>query len=80
MTRIKPYYGAKAGDDDAASARAHPRRRGPGRRRREGGEQGEAATEQAAWQQNADSIAVFLNKANPDVWKLGEMKTMLIRT
>ena len=35
------------------------------------------ATEQAAWQRNADAIAAFLSKANPGAWKRGEMKAML---
>ena len=77
---IVPFYGNAAGKqltrllrehilvaaDVIAAARAKDTRK--------------LAGEQAAWQRNADEIAVFLNGANPGSWKLGEMKAMLAHT
>ena len=40
------------------------------------GDKTKLAATQAAWQQNGDRIAVFLNGANPQAWKLGELKAM----
>ena len=40
------------------------------------GDNAKLAATQAAWQQNGDRIAVFLNGANPQAWNLGELKAM----
>ena len=74
---IKPYYGAKAGNELTRLLREHILVAADLVAAARAGDKAKLATEQTAWQRNADSIAVFLNKANPDVWKLGEMKTML---
>jgi len=74
---IKPYYGAKAGNELTRLLREHILVAADLVAAARAGDKAKLATEQKAWQRNADSIAVFLNKANPDVWKLGEMKTML---
>ena len=64
---IKPYYGAKAGNElSAASARAHPRRRRRPGRRREGGRQGKAhKTSRRHGGGTPTRSPSSLNKANP---------------
>ena len=74
---IKPYYGAKAGNELTRLLREHILVAADLVAAAKAGDKAKFATEQKAWQQNADAIAVFLNKANPDSWKLGEMKAML---
>jgi hypothetical protein len=74
---IKPYYGAKAGTALTGLLRAHILIAADLVAAAKAGDKSKLATEQAAWQRNADSIAGFLNKANPAAWKLGEMKSML---
>ncbi len=74
---IKPYYGAKAGNELTRLLREHILVAADLVAVAKAGDNVKLATEQKAWQRNADAIAVFLNKANPDAWKLGEMKTML---
>jgi hypothetical protein len=74
---IKPYYGAKAGNELTRLLRAHIIVAAHLVAAAKAGDNAKLATEQKAWQRNADAIAVFLNKANPDAWKLGEMKSML---
>ena len=74
---IKPYYGAKAGNELTRLLREHILVAADLVAAAKAGDKVKLATEQKVWQRNADSIAVFLNQANPDAWKLGEMKTML---
>ncbi|HEX6724580.1 MAG TPA: hypothetical protein VF073_04995 [Gaiella sp.] len=74
---IKPYYGAKAGTELTRLLREHILVAADLVAAAKAGDKAKLATEQAAWQRNADAIAAFLNKANPDAWKLGEMKSML---
>ena len=74
---IKPYYGRKAGNELTRLLRAHILVAADLIGAAKAGDKAKLATEQAAWQRNADSIAGFLSAANPDAWKLGEMKTML---
>ena len=74
---IKPYYGAKAGIGLTRLLREHILIAADLVAAAKAGDKATLATEQTAWQRNADAIATFLNKANPDAWKLGEMKSML---
>ena len=74
---IKPYYGAKAGNQLTGLLREHILVAADLIAAAKAGDNAKLKKEQAAWQRNADTIAGFLNTANPEVWKLGEMKTML---
>jgi hypothetical protein len=74
---IKPYYGAKAGNQLTGLLREHILVAADLIAAAKAGDNAKLAKEQAAWQRNADTIAGFLNRANPEAWKLGEMKTML---
>ena len=74
---IKPFYGNAAGNQLTQLLREHILVAADLIAAAKAGNQAKLATEQAAWQRNADAMATFLNKANPDTWKLGEMKTML---
>ena len=74
---IKPYYGAKAGSELTRLLREHILIAADLVAAAKAGDNAKVATEQKAWQRNADTIAGFLNKANPHAWKLREMKTML---
>ena len=74
---IKPYYGAKAGNQLTGLLKEHILVAADLIAAAKAGDQAKLTNEQAAWQRNADAIAGFLNAANPNAWKLGEMKTML---
>ena len=74
---IKPYYGAKAGNQLTGLLREHILVAADLIAAAKAGDNAKLTKEQAAWQRNADTIAGFLNRANPEAWKLGEMKTML---
>ena len=74
---IKPYYGAKAGNQLTGLLREHILVAADLIAAAKAGDNAKLTKEQAAWQRNADTIAGFLNGANPEAWKLGEMKTML---
>jgi hypothetical protein len=74
---IKPYYGAKAGNQLTGLLREHILVAADLIAAAKAGDKAKLTKEQAAWQRNADAIAGFLNKANPDAWKLPEMKGML---
>ena len=74
---IKPFYGQKAGNELTRLLRQHILVAADLIGAAKAGEKTKLASEQAAWQRNADALAGFLNKANPDQWKLPEMKGML---
>jgi hypothetical protein len=74
---IKPYYGARAGNRLTGLLREHILVAADLIAAAKAGDEAKLTKEQAAWQRNADTIAGFLNTANPEAWKLGEMKTML---
>ena len=74
---IKPFYGNAAGSRLTQLLREHILVAADLIAAAKAGDTAKLATEQAAWQRNADAIAAFLNRANPGAWKLGEMKTML---
>jgi hypothetical protein len=74
---IVPFYGRPAGTALTKLLREHILVAADLIGAAKTGDKAKLATEQAAWQRNADGIAMFLNKANPGAWKLGEMKAML---
>jgi hypothetical protein len=74
---IEPYYGSRAGTELTRLLREHILVAADLIGAAKAGDKAKLASEQAAWQRNADAIAGFLNRANPDAWKLGEMKAML---
>jgi hypothetical protein len=74
---IKPYYGNAAGRQLTRLLREHITIAAELIGAAKAGEQAKTAATQTDWQRNADEIAAFLEKANPDSWKLGEMKAML---
>jgi len=74
---IVPFYGRAAGSELTRLLREHILVAADLIAAAKAGDRAKLATEQTAWQRNADAIARFLNGANPDAWKLGEMQAML---
>jgi hypothetical protein len=74
---IEPFYGKAAGRELTRLLREHILVAADLIAAAQAGNKAKLATEQAAWQRNADTMAAFLNKANPGAWRLGEMKAML---
>jgi hypothetical protein len=74
---IKPFYGAKAGNQLTALLRQHILVAADLIAAAREGDQAAVVTQQQRWTANADRIATFLSKANPRFWKLGEMKAMM---
>lgn len=74
---IVPFYGRAAGTALTGLLREHILVAADLIAAAKAGDKTKLATEQAAWQRNADAIAAFLSKANPRAWKLGEMNAML---
>ncbi|HET7513948.1 MAG TPA: hypothetical protein VFJ60_04020 [Gaiella sp.] len=74
---IEPYYGAKAGNELTRLLREHILVAADLIAAAKAGDRTKLASEQRAWQRNADHIAAFLANANPAAWKLTEMRTML---
>jgi hypothetical protein len=74
---IVPFYGRAAGTGLTRLLREHILVAADLIAAAKAGDKAKLATEQAAWQRNADAIAGFLHGANPGAWKLGEMKAML---
>jgi acyl-coenzyme A synthetase/AMP-(fatty) acid ligase len=74
---IKPFYGAKAGNQLTALLREHILVAADLIAAAKAGDQEALVTEQKRWTANADRIAGLLSKANPRFWKLGAMKTMM---
>lgn len=73
---IKPFYGAAAGNELTRLLREHITIAADLIAAAKAGDDAKLAETQAAWQQNADRIAAFLNSANPQAWKLGALKAM----
>ena len=71
---IKPYYGDAAGNELAGLLRTHILIAADLIAAAKAGNAADVANVQARWEQNADDIAAFLNKANPRHWKLDEMR------
>ena len=76
---IKPFYGKRAGTELTGLLREHITIAADLIGAAKAGDQTKIASEQKRWAGNADRIAGFLNAANPQAWKLGEMKAMLQR-
>jgi hypothetical protein len=74
---IKPFYGKAAGNRLTALLRQHILIAADVIAAAKAGDQAKLADAQARWEANADQIAAFLSRANPRVWKLGEMKAMM---
>jgi hypothetical protein len=74
---IKPYYGNAAGKELTRLLREHITIAADLIGAAKAGNQAGVASEQARWGRNADQIAGFLSRANPESWGLSEMKTML---
>jgi hypothetical protein len=74
---VKPFYGGPAGKQLTALLREHILIAADLIGVAQKGDSAGVAAQQARWTKNADEIAAFLSKANPDNWKLGEMKAMM---
>jgi hypothetical protein len=74
---IKPFYGAKAGNQLTALLREHILVAADLIAAAKAGDQAAVAAQQKRWTGNADRIAALLSKANPRFWKLGAMKAMM---
>jgi hypothetical protein len=74
---IKPFYGNAAGNQLAGLLREHITIAADLIAAAKEGDQAKVASGQSRWGRNADEIAGFLNRANPESWKLAEMKAML---
>jgi hypothetical protein len=74
---IKPYYGAAAGAQLTRLLRTHILQAVTVLQAAKAGDKAALARAQKAWYANADQIAAFLAKANPDNWKLADMKAMM---
>jgi len=73
---IKPFYGSAAGNQLTGLLREHITIAADLIAAAKAGDKEELAATQTAWRQNGDRIAGFLNVANPQAWKLGELKGM----
>jgi hypothetical protein len=74
---IKPYYGAAAGKALTALLREHILVAVEVLKAAKAGDAGALATAQRDWRANADEIAAFLAKANPDNWPAAAMRSMM---
>ncbi len=75
---IKPIYGEAAGKKLAALLREHILIAADIVGAAKAGNNDGVAKGQEKWRANADEIAIFLSKANPN-WKLDDMKNMLYK-
>jgi hypothetical protein len=74
---IKTYYGDAAGDALTALLKTHINTAAAVVIDAKSGNTTALATDAAALYANGDDIAVFLNTANPDNWKLTDWKAMM---
>ena len=74
---VKPFYGAAAGKQLTALLREHILIAADLLKAAKAGNSAEVADASARWYANADQIATFLHRANPDEWPLDEMKLMM---
>ena len=74
---IKPFYGKAAGNALTAELRKHILIAADLIGAAKAGDQARVKAEQARWEQNADDIAVLLNKVNPRQWKRAALRAML---
>jgi hypothetical protein len=74
---IKPFYGDAAGRQLTALLREHILIAADLLEAAKAGDSAGVADANARWYANADEIATFLHRANPDEWPLDEMKLMM---
>jgi hypothetical protein len=74
---IKPFYGPAAGNALTKLLRTHIMEAVPVLTDARSGDQAKLTQALADWHTNADEIAVFLSKANPDAWSLPMMRAMM---
>jgi DNA polymerase III delta prime subunit len=74
---IKPLYGAAAGDQLTALLKTHITIAVDLLSAAKSGDTAAFEKARKDWYRNADEIAVFLHKANPDHWALADMKSMM---
>ena len=76
---IKPYYGGAAGRQLTQLLRTHILEGVPVLQDAKADDNAKLQADLSKWYANAHEIAVFLNKANPRNWPLGEMDKMMKR-
>src|ERR671911_3084437 len=74
---IKPFYGRAAGERLTTLLQEHITVAAGLLAAAEAGDKGEVESQSRAWYRNADQIADFLAKANPDNWPRKEMRSMM---
>jgi len=74
---VKPYYGAKGGDELTTLLKAHINAAVAVLEAAKSGDASAVATAKAAFYANGNQVASFLHTANPSHWSLGAMKTMM---
>jgi hypothetical protein len=75
---IKPFYGEEAGNKLASLLRDHILIAADIVKAAKAGDNDGVAKGQKRWEENADSIAVFLSSANPN-WPVQDLKNMLYK-
>jgi hypothetical protein len=75
---VKPYYGRAAGNRLTGLLRTHILGAVALLQAAKSGDQAAISKASAAWYRNADDIADFLHKANPQQWSQKAMRTMMI--
>jgi hypothetical protein len=74
---VKPYYGAKAGNQLTALLKAHINAAVAVLAAAKSGDGAAVAKAKAAFFANGNQVARFLHAANPKHWSLSDMKTMM---
>ncbi len=75
---VKPYYGAKAGDELTALLKAHINAAVGVLEAAKSGDASAIAKAKAKFYTNGNQVARFLHAANPRHWSLGAMRTMML--
>jgi hypothetical protein len=74
---VKPFYGEEAGDDLTALLKEHIQGAVDVLKAAKAGDQAALDGANQKWYANADDIATFLNKANPDNRPLADLKAQM---
>ncbi len=74
---VKPYYGAKAGNELTALLKGHINAAVALLEAAKSGDASATAKAKAAFYANGNQVARFLHAANPRHWSLGAMQTMM---
>ncbi len=74
---IKPFYGDDAGNQLTALLKTHITTAVDILNAAKAGDNAKLTAAEKSWQDNANQIAAFLNKANPDNWPLSALQTMM---